>query len=147
MADRLDLIGDVAAAIDGAAERGHAIVLGYIGDDGYAAISFRGSTQVHGPRQLALWARKPDEGLAKVIARRPHVSLLYYAPDGPGPKYLSIHGHARVDSSANDGVYAKMIEGERQQDPERHGVAVVIDVETVNGFGAEGPFSMHSDAS
>jgi hypothetical protein len=147
MADRLDLTGDVALAIDDAAERGHAIVLGYIGDDGYAAISFRGSTQVHGAKQLALWARKPNEGLAKVIGRRPHVSLLYYSPEGPGPKYLSIHGHARVDASANDDVYAKMIEGERQQDPERNGVAVVIDVETVDGFGADGPFSMHSDAS
>jgi hypothetical protein len=141
------LAGDIAAAIDGAAMRGHAVVLGYIGDDGYAAISFRGSTQVHGPQQLALWARKPDEGFAKVITARPQVSLLYYSPDGPGPRYLSIHGHARVDASANDDVYARMIEGERQQDPERNGVAVIIDVESINGFGGEGPFHMQSDAS
>jgi hypothetical protein len=34
MADRLDLSGDIAAAVDGAAARGSALVLGYIGDDG-----------------------------------------------------------------------------------------------------------------
>jgi hypothetical protein len=114
----------------------------YIGDDGYAAISFRGSTQVHGAQQLAVWARKPGEGFAKTIGDRPEVSLLYYSPDGPGPRYLSIQGHAKVTPSVNDEVYAKMIEGERQQDPDRNGVAVIVDVQTVNGFGGEGPFQM-----
>jgi hypothetical protein len=33
-----------------------------------------------------------------------------------------------------------MIEGERQQDPERQGVAVVIEVDSVAGAGAEGYF-------
>jgi hypothetical protein len=38
-----------------------------------------------------------------------------------------------------------MIEGERGQDPDRNGVAVLIDVETVRGFGADGGFQL--DAS
>lgn len=142
MPDKLDLTGDIAEAIEGAALRGNTLVLGYVGDDGYAALSFRGSTQVHGPRQLALWSRKADEGMVKVIADRPQVSLLYYAPDGLGPKYLSIQGRARVDPSANDEVYAKMIEGEQGQDPDRKGVAVVVDVESAFGFGADGPFQL-----
>jgi hypothetical protein len=146
MADPLDLTGDVAAAVDGAAARGSALVLGYVGDDGFPAISFRGSTQVRGPQQLAVWARKRDDGLARVIAERPQVSLLYYAADGPGPKYLSFQGRARVEPSANDEVYEGMIEGEQRQDPERNGVAVVIDVDSVNGFGADGPFRMEREA-
>jgi hypothetical protein len=146
MADPLDLTGDVAAAVDGAAARGSALVLGYVGDDGFPAISFRGSTQVRGPQQLAVWARKRDDGLARVIAERPQVSLLYYAADGPGPKYLSFQGRARVEPSANDEVYEAMIEGEQRQDPERNGVAVVIDVDSVNGFGADGPFRMEREA-
>ena len=55
---------------------------------------------------------------------------------------LSIRGRARVDPSADDAVYAGMIEGERGQDPDRKGVAVVIDVESVRGFGADGPFQL-----
>jgi hypothetical protein len=146
MADPLDLTGEVASAVDGAAARGSALVLGYIGDDGFPAISFRGSTQVHGPQQLAVWARKRDDGLARVIAERPQVSLLYYGADGPGPKYLAFQGRARVEPSANDEVYAAMIDGEKRQDPERNGVAILIDVDNVSGFGADGPFRMEREA-
>jgi hypothetical protein len=146
MADPLDLTADVASAVDGAAARGSALVLGYIGDDGFPALSFRGSTQVRGPQQLAVWARKRDDGLAKVIAERPQVSLLYYEADGPGPKYLAFQGRARVEPAANDEVYAAMIDGEKGQDPERNGVAVVIDVDNVSGFGADGPFRMERQA-
>lgn len=144
MADPIDLSGDIAAAINGAAERGHAVVLGYVGDDGYAAISFRGSTQVFSPTRLAIWARKATGGLVAVIAERPEVSLLFYEPDGPGAKYLSFHGLAHVDASANDQVYDAMIEGERGQDPERNGVAIVIDVVSVLGLGSAGPIQMQA---
>jgi hypothetical protein len=68
------------------------------------------------------------------------VTLVYYGPGSPGPLYLAVRGRARVDPSANDAVYAAMIEGERGQDPERKGVAVLIDVEHIAGFAADGPF-------
>ena len=143
MADKLDLTGEVATAIDGAAERGHPVVLGYIAPNGNPALSFRGSAQVLGPDQLAVWARKPAEGVAIEIAAKPNVSLLYYEREGPGPKFLSIRGRARVDASVSDVVYDQMIEGERKSDPERAGVAIVIDVDLVQGFSAEsGPFLM-----
>lgn len=143
MPDTLDLTGDIASAIDGALLRGHPVVLGYVGDDGYAALSFRGSTQVHGPTQLAVWARNPDDGFVKAIGKRPQVSLLYLGGgDGPGPRMLSFHGLAHVDPSANDAVYAAMVQGERDRDPNRNGVAVVIDVQSVRGAGADGPFEL-----
>jgi hypothetical protein len=140
MADPIDLLGDIALAVNGAAERSEALAVGYVDDAGYPAVSFRGSTQVHGPQQLAIWARKADDGLARAIAERPQVTLVYYGPGSPGPLFLSFRGRARVDASANDAVYAAMIEGERQQDPDRKGVAVLIDVESVQGFAADGPF-------
>jgi hypothetical protein len=145
MADRVDLTGDIAETINGAAVRGHALVLGYVDEQGDAAVSFRGSTHVHTPTQLAVWARKPDGGMAKAVSARPRVTLLYYCADGaPGPKYLYLKGNAHVDPSVNDTVYDAMPEGERKQDPERKGVAVLIDVESVNGFGTEGAFLMES---
>jgi hypothetical protein len=141
MADQIDLSGKVAEAIDGAATRGATAVLGHVGDDGYAALSFRGSTQVLSSTQLAFWSRKAEGGIVAAIAQNPKVSLLYYGgADGPGAKYLSIRGAAHVDPDRNDEVYAAMIEGERDQDPDRGGVAVVIEVESVFGFGADGPF-------
>jgi len=141
MPDALDLSGEIATAIDGAALRGATLALAYVRDDLSPAVSFRGSTQVHGPTELALWARKRDTGLAAAISEHPRVSLVYYGgPDGPGPMFLSIEGRARVAPEINDEVWAAMIEGERKQDPERNGVAVLIEVETVAGAGAGGFF-------
>jgi hypothetical protein len=128
--------------VEGAALRGNTLVLGYNGDDGYAVISFRGSTQVHSPTQLAFWSRSAEGGIVDVIAERPQVSFLYYGPEGPGPMFLSFHGRAQVAPEANDEVYAKMIEGERGQDAEQAGVAMIVEVESVRGFGADGPFEM-----
>jgi hypothetical protein len=147
MADKLDLSGEIASAIDGAALRSKTAVIGYVGDDGYAALSFRGSLQVHSPTQLAFWSRKAEGGAVAGIAANPKVSVLYFGGhDGPGPGYLSIHGLARVDPAANDAVYSGMLEGERGQDPDRGGVAVVIDVQTVLGFGSGGSFEQAADA-
>jgi hypothetical protein len=140
MSDPLDLTGDIASAIDGAALRGATLALAFVRDDGSPSVSFRGSTYVRGPQELALWARKRDSGLVTAIAERPRVSLVYYSPDGPGPKYLSIEGRARMAPELDDEVWDGIIEGERGQDPERRGVAVIIEVDTVTGAGADGFF-------
>jgi hypothetical protein len=141
MPDPLDLTGDIAAAIDGAALRNATLALAYVRADGSPAISFRGSTQVHSAGELALWARKRDSGLATAIGDRPRVSLVYYGGhDGPGPAFLSIEGRARVAPELDDQVWEAMIEGERTLDPERGGVAIVIEVDSVAGAGADGFF-------
>jgi hypothetical protein len=140
MSDTLDLTGDIAAAVNGAALRGATLALAYVRENGSPSVSFRGSTQVHGPGELALWARKRDSGLATAIANEPRVSLVYYGPGGPGPMYLAIEGRARVAPEFNEQVWTAMIDGERQQDPERQGVAVVIEVDSVAGAGPDGYF-------
>jgi hypothetical protein len=140
MPEALDLTGDIAAAVDGAALRGATLALAYVREDGSPSVSFRGSTQVHGPGELAIWARKRESGLAVAIVKEPRVSLVYYGPGGPGPMYLAIEGRARVAPELNDQVWSAMIDGERNQDPERQGVAVLIEVDSVAGAGAEGYF-------
>jgi len=147
MPDALDLTGDIAAAIDGAALRSAPLALAYVRDDLSPSVSFRGSLQVHGPTELALWARKRDSGLATAIAERPRVSLVYYGGhEGPGPAFLAIEGRARVADELGDEVWAAMIDGERQQDPDRQGVAILIEVDTVAGAGAGGFFQQTRDA-
>jgi hypothetical protein len=145
MADKLDLTAkDIPAAINGALLRGHAPVLGYVDEHGDPVVSFRGSTIVHGPEQLAIWARKRDSGFATAIASHPRVNIVFYGGhEGPGPAFLSFKGSARVDPSANDAVYDAIVAPEQGHDPDRNGVAVIIDVDSVNGFApADGPFSM-----
>jgi hypothetical protein len=144
MADKLDLTKkEIPDAIDGAALRGRQTALAYVDAQGDPVVSFRGSTHIYNPHQLALWARKTDSGLASAIEGSPRVNVIYYGgADGPGPRFLSFKGSAHVDPSVNDTVYDAMIEGERNADPERKGVAVIVDVESVDGFGADGLFRM-----
>jgi len=141
MPDPLDLTGDIASAIDGAALRNATLAVAYVREDGSPSVSFRGSTQVHSATELALWARKRDSGLATAIGDRPRVSLVYYGgPGGPGPLFLSIEGRARVAPELDEQVYDAMIEGERNLDPDRNGVAILIEVDSVAGAGANGFF-------
>jgi Pyridoxamine 5'-phosphate oxidase len=140
MPDPVNLTGEIAAAIDGAALRGHTLAVAYVRDDGSPSVSFRGSTYVHSPTQLAIWARKRDSGLAAAVIDRPRVSLVFFETDGPGARYLAIEGHARVVPELDQQVYEAIIEPERQQDPERQGVAVLIDVNSVAGAGENGFF-------
>jgi hypothetical protein len=134
MADPVDLTGDITAAIEGAGERGHTIVVAHVDAQGYPAMTYRGSVVVLGPTQLGVWARDPEAGLPRSIAERPNVALLYYEPGGPGPRYLALRGKARVDRSLDDTVYDRMIAHEREVDPEKKGVAIVVDVESLMGF-------------
>ncbi len=137
MADKLDLTG-LAESINGAFGRGRPVILGYVNADGKPVMSFRGSTRVHSDDQLVIWVRKRNEGMVAEIAERPAVQVLYLDPDGPGPRYLSILGRAHVDEAIGDAVYELIPEPEQGHDPDKAGVAVVIDVDNVFGFGAEG---------
>ncbi len=142
---KLELDDDIKNAVNGALEAGHPIVMGYVGDNGYPRLSFRGSTQVHGPQQLAIWVRNPEGGFLKAIAERPKVSLLYLNHSGT-PAFLSFTGQARIDPSANDSVYGNAPKSEQEQDPEKRGAAVIIELDSVDGFGMSGPFRMERDA-
>ena len=139
MADKLDLTG-FAESINGAFARGRPLVIGYVDADNKPAVSFRGSARVHSDGQLVIWARKRNEGIAVEVAEHPEVQVLYYDPDGPGPRYLSIFGRARLEESASDTVYELIPEREQDHDPEKAGVAVIIDVDSVFGVGADGSF-------
>jgi hypothetical protein len=145
----IDLSGDIAVAINGAYNRGNPVVLGYTDERGRAALSVRGSTHVHSGNELAVWARTPESGFARAIQAQPYVSLLFFGSNDAGPRMLlSIKGKAHTEPGLNDQVYGAMIPGEREHDPEKKGVAVIIEVGEVTGFSPEtGPIAQSRNAS
>jgi len=145
MPDAVNLTGDITAAIDGAMLRGHPLAVAFVRDDGSASVSFRGGTYVHSSTQLAIWVRKRDTGLAAAIAERPRVSLVFLEGEGPGARSLAIEGRARIAPELDQEVYDAIVEPERQQDPDRNGVAVVVDVDSVTGAGKDGFFQQARD--
>ena len=48
---------------------------------------------------------------------------------------LTFTGRARLDPSQNDTVWEAIPQGERDQDPERKGGAVIIDLDSISGLG------------
>jgi Pyridoxamine 5'-phosphate oxidase len=136
----IEIDDDMKRTVNGAIESRHPMVLAYVGDDGAPHVSFRGSTQVFGADQLAIWVRNPNGGLVKAVQHQPQVALLYGSADPP--RLFTFEGRARIDASANDIVYANSPKGERDYDPEKKGVAMIIDLDVITGFGASGPVRM-----
>jgi pyridoxamine 5'-phosphate oxidase-like protein len=73
----IELDDEIWQAVNGAFQAQNPVVLGSVGDDGAPHLSYRGSTQVLGKDQLAVWVRNPDAGLPKAIRNHPRVTLLH----------------------------------------------------------------------
>jgi pyridoxamine 5'-phosphate oxidase-like protein len=140
MPDPVNLEGQISDAINSSGLRGALVAVAYVREDGTPSVSFRGSTYIRNAKEVAIWVRKRDEGLATAIAKNPRVALVFFELDGPGARYVSIEGNARTAPELNDEVYAGIIERERDQDPEKKGIAVLVEADKVLGAGADGYF-------
>jgi len=132
----LKLTAEMQEAVNTAFAMRRPIVVAYVDPNGKPRQSYRGSTQAYSETQLAIWVRNPESGILTAIERNPAVSLVfgYFTPDDRG--FMIFGGRARIDDSeaVRDKVYGNAHEFERNQDPERRGKAVVIDLDSVDGF-------------
>jgi Pyridoxamine 5'-phosphate oxidase len=135
----LKLPPDLKRRIDRALSEFHTVSIVYNDLDDQPVMSMRGSTLAFSDTQLAMWIRNPDGNFIKSIARRPKV-LLYYRDDGKRATY-QFRGRARVDNSdaTRKHVYEAMEQVERDHDFAATGVAVVIDLDWVEGWAGAGP--------
>ena len=127
-AAKLKLTADMQEAVNTAFATRRPIVVAHVADNA-PHLSYRGSTQAYSDTQLAIWVRNPKGGILDAIEENPAVALLfgYFEPDDRG--FMIFRGRARRDDS--DAV--------RNQDAEQKGVAVIIDLDSVDGFfGGEG---------
>ena len=130
------LTEEIRSAVDGALADGVPIAIAAVDEHGQPSITFRGSTQVLDPERLALWARHPGGGLVRSIRGNPRVALLYRHPQRG--LALLFHGRAHVveDPQLTAAIYERSPEPERARDPERGGVAIVVELDRVIQRGA-----------
>jgi hypothetical protein len=132
----LKLTEAMQEAVNSAFAMRRPMVISYVDPDHTPQLSYRGSTQAFSATQLAIWVRNPEGRILESIANNPAVALLfgYFEPDDRG--FMIFHGRARVDKTkaVRDSVYGNAHEFERNQDADRKGVAVVIDLDNVDGF-------------
>lgn len=115
------------------------MVLGYVGLDGKPHLSWRGSVGPLTETSLGIWARNPEGGLGQSLGANPNVTLLYREPNGPtgfSRAAMNFAGQAHIaeDETERRRVYDAMPQRERDADKDYKGIAVVVDLDSINGF-------------
>jgi hypothetical protein len=141
----IELTDPIIATINGAAERRAPMAVAYVDPLGQPQLSPRGTVQVYGPDQLALWAR--SRGLPDALAVNPRVALLYQ--NLPDRTIYQFTGRARPvdDASFRDWVFDHSPPHEQAQDPERTGTALLVELDLVRGRSDDGPVIMARGAT
>jgi hypothetical protein len=137
----LRLTPELQSKINNALAEGHPLVLAVVDATGQPHLSFRGSLQIYSDTQLGVWLRNVQGNTLEAIRKNPKVALIYRSETTP---LLQFHGRARIatNNEERERVFTAAPEVERKRDPDRKGVAVIIDltqIEGVLGFGPDGP--------
>ena len=121
--------------IDGAFPANVCLV-GSVLPNGFAQVTPRGSTMVYDDSHLALWERgkgSTNAGLADgtkltVFFRKPQLREEGILPKGGIARF---YGRAKIYKSGavRDEVWRRLIQPEKDRDPNRNGFAVLIEVE------------------
>jgi len=121
-------------------------VVAYVDADGRPHVSLRATTQVLTPDCIAMWIRDPQGGLLRGIETNPNVTIWYR--DAERRINYQFYGRAHRDDSdtTRNVVYDNSPEVERNLDPSRQGVAVIVDVDRVEGAGPDGRLLMSRGA-
>ena len=130
---QLRLTPELQTKINNALAEGHPLVLAVVDSSGQPLLSFRGSLQTYSDTQLGFWLRNPQGNTLDSIRKNPKVALIYRSPTTP---LMQFHGRARIATAGErERVFAAAPEVERKADPNRKGLAIVIDLTRVEGVG------------
>lgn len=108
-------------------------ILATAGRDGWPSIGFRGSMMVYDKDHLAYWERSKKDGLAH-IQENPQVLVMYRDPEARIA--WKFYGRATVYESGDtlEKVWDRVVQPEKDSDPEKKGCAVIIDVVKITNY-------------
>ena len=132
----LKLSAAMKEAVNNGFGTGKPLAIAYVDENGAPQLSYRGSTQAYSDTQLAIWVRNPDGRVLDATRKNPAVALIYGNFDPSARGFMIFRGRARIDASeaVRNRVYEQAHEFERDKDQERKGVALIIDLDSVEGF-------------
>jgi hypothetical protein len=134
----------IQGAVDGALDAQLPMTLAYVDPQGVPHLSSRGSVHVHTERALAIWVRDAEGGFPRAIADHPSVALWYRDPANRTNYQFSGRAHLVTDAVEAKGIYDSSAERERNVDPRRRGVAVIVELEQIEGSGPDGRVFMRA---
>jgi hypothetical protein len=132
-ASELKLTPTLKSLVNTALATKHPMVVAYCDESGQPVVSFRGSTQAFSDDQLAIWVRNAEGSFLRSIQKNPKVALMYR--DEETKATYQFQGRARIatDAASRKQVYAAMAQVERDHDFAETGVALLIDLDLVQG--------------
>jgi hypothetical protein len=130
---------DLKERINNALAQRHPMLIAYSDESGQPILTFRGSTQVFSDTQLAIWVRNAGGSMIRSIQKHPKIAMMYRDEDAKAT--YNFRGRAHIDSSeaARRQVYDTMAQVERDHDFARLGVAMIIDLDLIEGYGGLSP--------
>ena len=138
----LSLTDDLKNTINQAMENGTPMVVAYVDGEGQPSMSMRGSVQAYSDDKLAIWVRNPEGGMLNALEANPRISTFYRDPATRTMIITRGRAHPDGDDMARKQVYENSPEPEQKADPDRKGVAVIVDLDGVDGRSPSGSFSM-----
>ena len=122
----------------------HVTLVGVAQPSGYAQITPRGSTMVYDDQHLALWERGKgttnkllhDGTKVTVFLRKPALREAGLLPKGGVARF---YGTAKLHKSGPvyDKVWEKLVQPEKDRDPQKKGFAVLIKIERAEDLDGE----------
>jgi hypothetical protein len=125
--------------IDSALVERHPMLVAHCDPQGQPVLSFRGSVQAWSDDQLAMWIRSADGAFVQAIRRNPRLALVYRNEETKAT--YNFQGRARVSDLESDRqrVFDASPQAERGHDFAMLGVAVLVDLDRVEGYAGLGP--------
>jgi hypothetical protein len=138
----VSLLGPIAEAIDDALAKAVPVVVAYVDVGSQPSISLRGSVKVHSDTELQVWVRKAEGGLAGALASNDRLTFWYRNTGERATLQIKGRGRVAPDEATRKAVYDSTVEPERRADGQYKGVAVLVEVDRVEGRLASGGVRM-----
>lgn len=132
----IELTEEMAENVNAALASGFPCIMTASDPDGWPSIGYRGSTMVFDTERLAYWERSKRDGLANV-SKNPKIAVMFMNREARiGWKF---YGRATVIESGDlrEQVWDRVVEFEQGRDPEKKGVAVIVEVDKVETYGGQ----------
>ena len=135
----IKITDEMRAMVASAQTDGFPMTVAHVDVSGQPIISFRGSTQVFSDTQLAIWVRNADGNFLNSLAANPKIALMYRNAKTRALYQFQGRAHVSTDAAAREQIFSNMNQSERNHDYALTGIALMIDLDRVEGWAGMSP--------
>ena len=135
----IKITAEIREMVKNAQVDGFPMTVAHVDTSGQPIISFRGSTQVFSDTQLAIWVRNSDGNFLGSVKANPKLALMYRNGKTRALYQFQGRAHISTDEAAREQIFSNMNQSERNHDYARTGIALIIDLDRIEGWAGMSP--------